>query len=121
MTGAAGQWYHPLMNLHYTDGTEETFAPFSTSSLAVSSWHFVCIRLSGGTSLDVRVNTSNATTKAITKSFHATRQRLFFGVRYTTTEYLNGDLDEVAFWNRRLSNAELDTLYNSGSGIDLRR
>jgi hypothetical protein len=121
MTGAAGQWYRPLMNLHYTDNTEETFQPFIAVSASVATWHFFCVRLSNGTAMDVRFNDSNATTKTITKSFHATRQRLFFGVRYTTSDYLNGDLDEVAFWNRRLSNAELDTLYNNGAGIDLRR
>jgi hypothetical protein len=71
--------------------------------------------------MDARLNATASSTKTITKSFHSTRQRLFFGVRYTSTEFLNGDLDEVAFWNRRLSDAELDTLYNSGAGIDLRR
>jgi hypothetical protein len=120
MTGSGGQYWPPYMNLHYTDNTEETYAPFAISA-SVGAWHFLCVRLSGGTSMDVRFNTSNATTKTITKSFHATRQRLFFGVRYTTSDYLNGDLDEVAFWNRRLSDAEVDTLYNNGAGIDLRQ
>jgi hypothetical protein len=121
MTGAAGQWYHPLMNLHYTDSTEETFSTFSTLPLTASAWHFFCARLSSGNALDVRVNADNATTKTITKTFHTSRQRLFFGVRYTTSDYLNGDLDEVAFWNRRLSDAEVSTLYNNGAGIDLRQ
>jgi len=69
----------------------------------------------------VRFNTFNATPKTITKSFHATRQRLFFGTRYTAFDFLNADLDEVAFWQRRLSDAEVDTLYNNGTGIDLRQ
>jgi hypothetical protein len=34
--------------------------------------------------------------------------------------YFNGYLDEVAKWDRVLSSAELDTLYNAGNGIDLR-
>jgi hypothetical protein len=121
MTGAAGQWRTPFMNLQYADGTEEVFDAFGIGNLAVATWHFFCARLSGGTALDVRVNESNATTKTITKAFHTSRQRLFFGVRYTATEFLGGDLDEVAFWNRRLSDAEVSTLYNSGAGIDLRQ
>jgi hypothetical protein len=121
MTGSGGQWRQPFMNLQYADTTEEVYDAFASGNLAVSTWHFFCARLSGGTALDVRVNASNATTKTITKAFHSSRQRLFFGVRYTATEYLNGDLDEVAFWNRRLSDAEVSTLYNSGAGIDLRQ
>jgi hypothetical protein len=122
MTGNLGQWRQPFMNLQYADSTSETFDPFvGVGSLAASTWHFFCARLSGGTALDVRVNASNATTYTITKSFHTSRQRLFFGVRYTTNDYLNGDLDEVAFWDRRLSDTEVSTLYNSGAGIDLRQ
>jgi hypothetical protein len=34
--------------------------------------------------------------------------------------FLTGYMDEVAKWDRVLSSAELDTLYNSGNGIDLR-
>jgi hypothetical protein len=122
ITGATGQWRQPFLNLHYTDSTEETFDPFAAAgTLSAATWHFFCARLSSGNALDVRVNASNATTKTITKTFHTSRQRLFFGVRYTTSDYLNGDLDEVAMWNRRLSDAEVSTLYNSGAGIDLRR
>lgn len=122
MTGTGGNWDRPYMNLNYADGTGDTFATFSTIGIVpVNTWQFFCARLSSGTTLDVRFNTTDATPRTITKAFHATRQRLFFGVRYTTTEYLNGDLDEVAFWHRRLSDAEVSTLYNNGTGIDLRQ
>ena len=121
MTGVSGNWYRPYMYLRYTDNTEETFAPFGGDTASASTWHFFCARLNGGTTLDVRFNTFNATPKTITKSFHATRQRLFFGTRYTAFDFLNGDLDEVAFWQRRLSDAEVSTLYNNGTGIDLRQ
>ena len=32
-------------------------------------------------------------------------------------EFLNGNLDQVAVWNRALSTAEIQELYNSGSGL----
>jgi hypothetical protein len=35
--------------------------------------------------------------------------------------YLTGYVDECAKWSRALSDSELDTLYNSGAGIDLRQ
>ena len=34
--------------------------------------------------------------------------------------YLTGYVDECAKWSRSLSDAEIDTLYNAGAGIDLR-
>jgi len=120
VTGSSGNYFPPYLYLPYSDATEETYAPFATTA-SVGAWHFFCVRLSGGTAMDVRFNATNATTKTITKAFHSIRQRLFFGVRYTTSDYLNGDLDEVAFWNRRLSDAEVGTLYNNGAGIDLRQ
>jgi hypothetical protein len=120
-TGASGSWYRPYLNLNYADATSETYGPFAADSMAPSTWHFFCLRLSGGTAMDVRFNAIDATTKTITKAFFTSRQRLFFGVRFTSSDYLNGDLDEVAMWNRRLSDAEVSTLYNSGAGIDLRQ
>jgi len=120
-TGASGSWYRPLLNLNYADATSETYQPWIPDFMAPSTWHFFCLRLSGGTAMDVRFNAIDATTKAITKAFFTSRQRLFFGVRFTSSDYLNGDLDEVAMWNRRLSDAEVSTLYNNGAGIDLRQ
>jgi hypothetical protein len=35
--------------------------------------------------------------------------------------FLTGQMDEVAKWDRVLSSAELDTLWNNGAGIDLRQ
>ena len=123
MTGSGGQWFRPYLYLRYSDNTDETVAPFGGSDFAsVSAWHFVCARLNGGTTLDVRFNTFDATPKAVTKAFHSSRQRLFLALRTTgSTDFLNGDLDEVAMWNRRLSDAEVSTLYNNGAGIDLRQ
>jgi len=117
----SGAWV-PIVFLAYTDSTSETWQPFSTSVLvAASAWTFVCLRLSGGTSIEYRINSTSAPAKTLTKSFHSSRQRLFFGTRYTAADYLEGSLDEVAMWSRRLSNDEVNTLYNDGNGIDLRR
>lgn len=114
-------WTAPYLNLQYSDGTEETWFPASAPpfTAATGTWNFCCVRFTGGTTMDYTFNSSAATTKTITKGFHATRQRLFFGVRYTAADFFDGDLDEVTFWNRRLSNSEVATLYNNGTGIDL--
>jgi hypothetical protein len=120
MEGNTGTW-QPTFFLVYTDGTTETWQPIGGASVAASAWTFGCLRLSGGTSLDYRINSMNVTTKTLTKSFHSSRQRLFFGTRFTAGDYLDGALDEVAMWSRRLSDAEVNTLYNDGNGIDLRR
>jgi len=118
-------WDFPYLFLPYTDSTSETWLPINVGSggatIASGAWTFACLRLSSGTTLDFRINTVNGQTKTLTKSFHASRQRLFFGTRYTAADYLNGAIDEVAMWSRRLSDDEVNTLYNDGNGIDLRR
>ena len=118
-------WDFPYLYLRYTDNTEETWFPVNIGSgtvgIAAGAWTFACLRLSGGTTLDFRINSVNGQTKTLTKSLHSSRQRLFFGTRYTNADHLNGALDEVAMWSRRLSDAEVNTLYNDGNGIDLRR
>jgi len=121
VSGNVSGYQPPYIFLPYTDASAEAYVPLPLTVVPVGAWHFYCVRLSGGTSLDVRLNASNETTKTLTKTLVTSRQRLFFGVRYTTSDYLNGDLDEVAFWNRRLSDSEVSTLYNNGAGIDLRQ
>ena len=37
--------------------------------------------------------------------------------RRDSTEYFNGDIDEVGVWNKRLSDSDLSHLYNAGAGL----
>lgn len=46
-----------------------------------------------------------------------TTRPIFFGGKLDGTEDYSGKLDEIAFWNRTLSAAEVTQLYNAGAGI----
>jgi len=119
LTGDGTNWFPPLLFLEYADGSNETYQPFEQTFAASQQWHFFCVRLGGATTMECRFDSTDGTSKTLSKSFRATRQQLIFGARYSASDLLNGDIDEIAFWNRRLTDSEVGTLYNSGSGIDL--
>lgn len=93
------------------------------ASLSVGVWHFLAFRHINSTGVITgRVNTSTTTfTRPSGQTWNATSTAFTLGSRVFIPfqQYFNGLIDECARWNRALSDAELDTLYNSGSGIDL--
>jgi hypothetical protein len=40
----------------------------------------------------------------------------YFGNRYSTGTYYDGQMDEISYWTRVLSEAEIDEIYNGGTG-----
>jgi len=99
------------------------FGPTSGGGLAAGAWHFLAFRHINSTGvITCRVNTSTATaTHPANQTWNATNTAFTLGSRIFSPfqSYLNGKIDECARWNRALSDAELDTLYNSGNGINL--
>lgn len=97
--------------------------------LAVNTWHFFAATYNASsTVLSLRLNagtrtgeTGTATRPAGTPVVGTRPFTLGRRPAGTPDLYLTARLDEVAKWDRVLSSAELDTLYNSGSGIDLRK
>lgn len=97
-------------------------------ALALSTWHFWSWTYTHATGvLAARVNSgvgSNAGsgTRGAGGLVQSTRP-LSLGRREFTgaNAYFGGRLDEVAKWDRVLTTAELDTLWNNGAGIDLRQ
>ena len=95
--------------------------------LALSTWHFFAFTYTHSTGALVgRINTgSGHNTISSTRAAGALVQSanpLNLGRRQFTgaNAHFGGLLDEVAKWDRVLSGSELDALYNSGNGIDLR-
>ena len=43
-------------------------------------------------------------------------QAPYIGQAGDSSQYLDGALDELSIWNRRLTDSEISTLYNSGTG-----
>jgi hypothetical protein len=95
------------------------------SLMATSVWHFFAFTYTHSTgTIGGRVNGGVITTG--TRAGGALVQSanpLNFGRRQFSgaNAHFSGRLDEVAKWDRVLSTAELNTLWNNGSGIDLRQ
>ena len=97
-------------------------------SAATATWYHLCVIYNGAGSTDsdkLKVYW-NGTNKALTYSgtFPATLRNPsvpFELGRFGSlaVDYLNGSLDEVAFWKRALSGDEVTSLYNAGAGMAL--
>jgi len=97
------------------------------NTLALNTWHFFAFtythstgfmfgRMNDGSGDNTDSNTRPAGALVQSTTPLNMGRRGFVGVE----SHFNGRLDEVAKWDRVLSSAELDTLYNNGNGIDLR-
>jgi len=89
-------------------------------AIPVLTWKMVTITFDGS---NVRsyVNGSIVDTTAYsgTIAYGATTYPSFGALHYDTATYayfLQGKIDEVNIWNKKLSNAEVTDLYNSGTG-----
>ena len=94
---------------------------FLGPALASPSWNFFAATRNG-TAVTARVN---GTSYTATLASNLTPASGFLRVGSRTFgasgDFCTATIDEMAIWNRTLSSAELDTLYNAGAGIDLRR
>jgi hypothetical protein len=86
---------------------------FASMTHALNSSSIVC-NLDRASSLTL--TRTGAQTWASPNSAFNVGRREFSGFN----DYADCSVDEVAVWHRELSSTELDTLYNSGSGVDLR-
>lgn len=95
--------------------------------LAVNAWHFWAVTYDSGTRVgSIRVNSGTQSSETFTATLAAGTPAvgaspLNLGRRPDGSQYFTGRLDEVAKWDRVLTTAELNTLYNNGSGVDLRQ
>jgi len=115
------------LGLNFNPGGAGGGTVIAGDALALSTWHFFAFTYTHSTGVLVgRINTgSGNNTISGTRGAGAMVQSanpLNLGRRQFTgaNAHFGGLLDEVAKWDRVLSSAELDTLYNSGNGIDLR-
>lgn len=86
-----------------------------------NNWHFVAITFQDGVSCRVRIDGGTFETLAAPALTNTSNPESPFAVGYDNGNALwhAGDLDEVSVWSRILSDAEVDCLYNSGSGKEL--
>lgn len=120
---SGSNWPLPYLSLAFTDGTTSNYDPFSAGTIAKDTWHFFCMRRDGNT-IKFRYNATNGNNYTLSKTFFSSRSWFhvgaFYGSNASATDHFNGYIDELAIWNRTLSDSEVTSLYNSGNGIDLR-
>ena len=86
----------------------------STTHPQINIWYHV-IGTYDGALLKIYVNGVLENTLATTWSIQTSTSQLTIG-KMNSERYFDGNIDEVALWNRALSTKEIQTLYNSGYG-----
>lgn len=86
-----------------------------SSNVAMNAWNFVAVTLSGGQSVSMYLggNIDNTATYA---SFNTATSKVRIGSHnktWTPDNFFNGAIDEVRIYNRALTAAEIQTLYNA--------
>jgi hypothetical protein len=112
-----------LFSAKHSNGSVDQVIPATSDSLAIGVWHFFALRHINSTGIiTARVNTFTRNySRPAGQTWNSTNTAFTLGSRAFVgfPGYFNGLIDECARWNRALSDAELDTLYNSGDGINL--
>ena len=86
----------------------------------LASWHHVVFTWNNAAN-SVKFFYDNSAagtrTKVATISTFTNSAQIYFGSLSTGNTDFNGYIDEVAVWNRQLSDTEVSTIYNSGVGL----
>ena len=101
-------------NLAFIAHNSDIGAVSGVDSITLNQWYFVCgIADDLTTRLYIDGVSISNSTSGNTKYFTSSR---YIG-RRDTGFYFNGKIDEFGIWNRTLTSNEIESLYNSGSGI----
>lgn len=99
-----------------SDGNNELYA--NGSGANDDEWHFFAVTRTATTKkiwLDTTTNSASGTYGSINSP-----SPFSIGSNFNNTYLLmNGYIDAVGLWDRALSDAEIDDLYNAGNGIEL--
>lgn len=106
----------------YEDNGTDSQQTDVASPVAKNNWVFVAVRIAAAATIDIRANATDGAQKDISAApanLDATAIFVVGAYLATATPLApwEGMIDEMGVWNRRLSDAELTTLYNGGSGI----
>lgn len=91
--------------------TDSSFGP-----LSVDTWYFIAFGYDG-TNQWISVNAQAKTSDAVTAPFNAATADLCVGNYDSGSEFTAflGQIDELGFWTRTLTDGDIDTLYGGGT------
>lgn len=96
-------------------GTKDTFFS-TTNSYSLNNWHHIVVTSNTTTGKKIYINGTNDGTSSHTNLGSGTDD-LIIG-DYTAGGFkFKGYIDELAFWEKTLSQSDVTTLYNSGNGL----
>lgn len=111
---AAGLYQNRIMLLHGSVALVQ-----GASSITDTNWHHYAYTYSGGTVSFYLDGATDGTGSA--GAYTAVSTSVVIGANKDASgnpkAYFDGTLDEVGYWSRALSGAEITSLYNSGSGL----
>ena len=117
------------ISMNTGDGTgfgSSTRRSLQTNSVAVSNntWHHIVFVWTNETSSSWKIYVDDSDILSSTSGTGGvnvyTTDDAFIGKRITgPTTYANGNMDELSFWDKALSGAEVTAIYNSGVPTDL--
>jgi hypothetical protein len=87
----------------------------STLNFNDNNWHFVAVTFDG-TNAKFYLD-GNSDTQSCSFSFSSVPYTIGQKSPDSASEYFNGNIDELFFFNRKLSDLEIAELYNSGDGL----
>jgi hypothetical protein len=96
----------------------------NTSDIADGEWHHIALTIAGGgsgaenTSI-IYVDGEVGRTVTSTRTYTAPSDTIKFGGNFSSSYYMDGNLDELGIWSSALSGSEITAIYNSGAPTDL--
>lgn len=102
------------LRMSNTEYTVITYNPGSTNTSLLDSWHHIAV-IRSGTTLKGYVDNTEYGSHTATQSFSLNGQQ--WGKNFS--DYVGGQLDEIAVFDYGLSTTELSEIYNSGASFDI--
>lgn len=101
-----------------SDGAANTTHTFTGKTLTAGRWHFVCARYDQ-TDLYLRVDGSADETLSYSTGSASTSAPFRLGIQATSSNPLDGAISLVGFAKQFLPDADIDSIYNNGRGLDI--
>ena len=95
----------------YTSGTKQLNT--SASGLADGNWHHLVFTFENGVGTKLYIDNGTPTTDSATGTLDNDTNNFEIGRREDGSKFFNGDIDEVAVWNKVLDATDVATIYNA--------